>query len=199
MNGLVEFFYLILFGCVILLILKLCSEIKCTYRNRVYANVLACVRGQGYKYCGRYNSKGKGVIYGKAISKELIDSLLLRHKFSPIGLDLAFDFTDYVAILEFPEWEEIYVGVTRCRGGVRLFHFYAMSIRIGDKIYERPLNYYLDNDMEGIMLAPIDLENREIIESMLSSSIKDAIFKLNNDELAYWVSECQQNSLRSTQ
>jgi len=189
MKGLMEFFYLILLGAGILLILMLCNAIKQSVQNRKYTNVLACIKGQGYKYVGRYSSKGKGVIYSKTISREIIDSLLLRYKFSPIELESEFSIIDYIAILEFPEWEERYTGITCSHGSVRLFHYYAMSMKRGDKIFERSLNHYLDNDLAGEMLAPIDLENREIIENMLSSSIRDAIFKFNNEELAYWVSK----------
>lgn len=189
MKGLIEFFYIILLGAGILLILMLCNAIKQSFQNRKYTNVLTCIKGQGYKYVGRYNSKGKGVIYRKIISKEIIDSILLRYKLPPIEMESEFSITDYVAILEFPEWEERYTGITCSHGAVRLFHFYAMLMKIGDKIFERPLNHYLDDDLGGEKLAPIDLENREIIENMLSSSIREAIFKFNNEELAYWISK----------
>lgn len=163
------------------------NAIKQSLQNRKYANVLACLKGQGYSYYGRFNSKGKGVIYCKSIDKEIIVSLLLRYKFPQMELDSQFSITDYVAILEFPEWEERYTGIIRyIHGGIRMFHFYAISMKRGDKVFERPLNHYLDNDLGGEVLEPMDLESKDIIDSMLSSSIREAICKFSEDELAYW-------------
>lgn len=190
MKGLIEFLYLVLIVGGLFIIWMCWTTISQSIKKRKYSNVRSCIKEQGYRYCGRYSSKGKGWLYSKSISKEIIDSLLLRYKFLPIELDGEYSITDYIAILEFPEWEERYSGIGSYRhGGIRLFHFYAITMKSGEKSFERPLNYYLDNDMAGEMLAPIDLENRDIIESMLSSSIRDSIFKFNNDELVYWLTK----------
>lgn len=190
MEGLLEFLYLILIIGALFIILVGWRAVSVSIQKIKYSNIISCLNTQGYRFYGRYNSKGKGLLYRKTIQKEIIDSLLLRYKFDPIELNGEFDIIDYVAILRFPEWEERIPGIAVYEhGGLRLFHFYAIAMSKGEKVFQRPLNYYLDNDMGGEVIAPIGLKNQDIIQAILSSGIKDAISQFNNDELRYWKKE----------
>lgn len=186
MGGLIEFFYLILVIVSLFIILAILRVIYLNILKHNYSNVVTFLTEQGYRFFGVYKSKGKGLLYSKSISKEIIDSLLLRYKFPPLELDCDYHVLDYVAILNFPEWEERYSGVVCGHGGVRLVHFYAIEMKKNGKFFCRPFNHYLDDDLCGESLAPIDLENKDLVESIFSSSIRDTISKFNDDELRYW-------------
>lgn len=187
MKGLMEFCYLILIVGVIFIILMLWNAISIMFLKHKFSNVVACLKKNGYRYYGRYKAKGNGIIFSKLIDKELIDSLLFRYKYSPIELDGEYKIIDYAAIVKFPELEERYPSIVRVHGGIRLFHFYAIKMNIGSRSYQRCLDYYLDCDMGGEPLDPIFLEDKDIIESILSSSIRYAIRKFNDDEIKYWI------------
>ncbi len=153
-----------------------------------YSKVISCLKRQGYRFYGGYSTKGKGLVYRKTIDKEIIDSLLLRYKFSPINLKGNYVVMDYTAIIKFPFWEEWAPGVCMRHGGVRLFHFYSIVMQRGEKLFCRRLNIYLE-EKRGQELAPIDLESPKLVESILSESIIYAIKVFNDDELSYWNSE----------
>lgn len=186
MKGLIEFFYLTLAIVILFIILAILRVIYLSILKHKYSNVVTFLTEQGYKFRRVYKSKGKGLLYSKSISKEIIYSLLLRYKFPPLELDCDYHVIDYAAILNFPEWKERYPGVVCDHGGVRLVHFYAIEMKKNGKFFCRPLNHYLDDDLCGEPLAPIDLENKELVESIFSSSIRDTISKFNDDELRYW-------------
>ena len=186
MEGLIAFLILVVVIVCVFIILAVWRVIYINILKSKYSNVVSILTEQGYRFCGVYKSKGKGLLYSKSISKEIIESLLLRYKFPPLELDCAYRVIDYVAILKFPEWEERYSGIVCDHGGVRLVHFYSIEMKKNGKYFRRSLNHYLDSDSCGEPLAPIDLESKEIIESILSSSIRDSISKFNKEEVRYW-------------
>lgn len=151
-----------------------------------YTNVLYSVHRLGYRYYCRYKSKGKGLVYIKSIPKEIIDSLLIRYKLSPIDIDADHEIIDCVAIIKFPEWEERCSNIVCTHGGIRLFHYYTIAIKKEGKVFQRPLCHYFDNDINGTLLAPIELGSKDIIHTILTSDLKSAIIKFNDDEINYW-------------
>lgn len=180
--------YLLLIAGLIFIPIIIWNTIFLLYSRYKYANIISCLTAQGYRFNSLHRSKGKGLIYSKSIPKEIMDSILLRYKFSPINIETDYEIKDYVAIIKFPEWEERYPGVICKHGGIRMFHFYRLWIRKEDKIMRRPFNH-LDSERCGKLLAPIDMENKKIIQAMLSSGIKDAIMDFHNEELEYWKKE----------
>lgn len=186
MEELIAFLILVVVIVCVFIILAVWRVIYINILKSKYSNVVSILTEQGYRFWGVYKSKGKGLLYSKSISKEIIESLLLRYKFPPLELDCEYRVIDYVAILKFPEWEERYPGIVCDHGGVRLVHFYSIEMKKNGKYFRRSLNHYLDNDSCGEPLAPIDLESKEIIESIFSSSIRDSISKFNKEEVRYW-------------
>lgn len=191
MEGLIEFFILVVVIVCVFIILAVWRVFYIIILKSKYSNVVSILTEQGYRFYGVYKSKGNGLLYSKSISKEIIESLLLRYKFPPLELDCEYRVIDYVAILKFPEWEERYSGVVCDHGGVRLVHFYVIEMKKNGKFFRRPFNHYLDDDLCGEPLAPIDLKNKKLVESIFSSNIRDTISKFNDDELRYWAKQSQ--------
>ncbi len=195
MKGILEFIILI---AVLVVARSTYIAIKLGGIKHKYASVIAVFKEYGYTYYSTWKSEGKGIIYRKQLDKTTIDSLLLRYKYEPLGLESQYRIFDYVAIVQFPEWEERCYSIVACHGGVRLVHFYSLEIAIGGKFYQRPLSYYLDNDMKGDSLGYFELKNKEIISSMLFSDIRFAVQGFM-EEIKYWQQRITQRQTASSQ
>lgn len=186
MKGLIECAILIIIALIALMIY---IGIKAGLNRKKYSKIISLCKGRGYKHHSSYSSKGNGIIYSKEIEKEVINALLLRYKYTPIEINAEYKVYDYIAIIKFPEWEERGYGYSMYHGGIRLFHFYSLKIIKGDKIYSRPFNHYLDNDVRGELLEDFTLKNEELIGSILTSNIPYIIQEFNDDEIKYWKSK----------
>lgn len=186
MKGILEFIILIAVLIGLFVIWYAHRAIKLGFVKHKFASVIAVFKEYGYAYCSSWNSKGKGVIYRKQLDKTTIDSLLLRYKYQPLNLESQYRIVDYVAIVQFPEWEEKCYNIVANHGGVRLVHFYSLEVFIGGKFYQRPLSYYLDNDMKGDPLGYCELKNKEIISSLLFSDIRFVVQGFMEDEIKLW-------------
>lgn len=186
MKGILEFIIIIAVLIGLFVIWHAYRTIKSGFIKHKYASVIAVFKEYGYTYYSSWNSKGKGIIYRKQLDKVTIDSLLLRYKYQPLDLETQYNIYDYVAIVQFPEWEERCYNIVASHGGVRLLHFYSLEAAIGGKFYQKPLSYYLDNDMKGEPLGYFELQNKEIICSILFSDIRFVIQGFMEDEIKHW-------------
>ena len=183
MKGILEFIILI---AVLIVARSTYIAIKSGVIKHKYASVIAVFKEYGYTYYSTWKSKGKGIIYRKQLDKTTIDSLLLRYKYEPLDLEPQYRIFDYVAIVQFPEWEERCCSIVARHGGVRLVHFYSLEVAIGGKFYQRPLSYYIDDDMRGDSLGYFELKNKEIISSLLFSDIRFVVKRFIEDEIKHW-------------
>ena len=181
-----EILSVIVFIIIVFIAVMACNGIKLMIKRQKYSKIISHCKKHGYKYHCSYSSKGKGIIYSKEIEKDVVDALLLRYKYTPIEINAEYKVYDYIAIIKFPEWEERVYGCSRSHGGIRLFHFYSLGIIKGDRIYSRPFNHYLDNDMSGELLEDFALKNEDSIDSILSSNLSFDVQKFNDDEVGYW-------------
>lgn len=196
-EGLISFFILMVVIVCVFIILAVWRVFYINILKSKYSNVVSILTEQGYRFYGVYKSKGNGLLYSKSICKEIIQSLLLRYKFPPLELDCEYRVIDYVAILKFPEWEERLPGLVWVHGGVRLVHFYAIEMKKNGKFFCRPFNHYLDDDLCGEPLDPLDLKNKELVESIFSSNIRFTISEFYDDELRYWAWRKRSMSIHS--
>jgi hypothetical protein len=188
MKGLIEFLYLIIAAGIVYAIWLGYRKVHLAYREWKYKKVIAVLKRYGYRYAGTNQGKGKNLIYSKAITKDVMNSQLLRYNLGMINIEQDFTILDYAVVLEFPEWEERYSGVVVEHGGLRLLHFYTLMIQ-EEKTAHLPLTSYWNDDLAGEPLAPMDLDSEDLIESILSSSEEDAIRIFYDNELKFWQSK----------
>lgn len=192
MKGLIEFIYLVAIAIGLRVIWCFYRAIKLKILKHKYQSAIKVLHSYGYRYCSYYNYRGKyrgkGLIYRKQLDKTSLDSLLLRYGYEPLELNAQFKVYDYIAIVDYPIWEERFDGVVLDHGGLRLLHFYRLKVLVGDKVFQRFFNHYLDNDMSGEPIGEIALKSSELIDLMISSpsNIKFILQEFNDDEVKYW-------------
>lgn len=186
MNGIYGFFVLIAVGIVLFLGLMIYNAIKIWLDKRNNSIAISVFEQYGYRYHSSYNYKGKGLIYRKQLDTVTVDSLLLHYDYEPLDLNVQYRIFDYVALLKYPEWEERCYNIVAVHGGVRLSHFYALEVVIGDKVYYRPFSFYFDNDRAGKYLYPVDMRNQKRISNYLSDDMHGLITKFYDEEILYW-------------
>lgn len=186
MEGILEFIILVGVGIGVALLLKLYSILKLWLLRHKYASIIAVFSQFGYIYNSSINTKGKGLIYRKQIDRLVIDSLLIRYKFNPIELSVPYKVYDYVALIDFPEWEERCCHIVYAHGGLRLIHFYSLEVQLDNQILQIPISHYLCNDMGGPEIAPFMRESKEYIDTILNSELCEILSKFNTDEIEYW-------------
>lgn len=195
MKGLIEFVYLVAIAIGLLVIWKFYIALKLKVTKHKYQSAINVFHSYGYMYHSYYNYKGKGFIYRKQLDKTTIDSLLLRYGYEPLELNTQFKVFDYIAIMEYPEWEEWLYNNVFYHGGLFLVHFYLLEVQFGNKVYQRPFHYYLEYNAERFgrriigcaqTIDGLDLQNPELIETIISSDIKYLLQTFNDDEVRYW-------------
>lgn len=186
MDDLLKFLFLLLVGFDLFLILCIYSIIELWMTKHKYSKTISVFNQYGYRFYSDYSYKGKGLVYRKQLDKTTIDSLLIRYKHHPLDFEVQYKIYDYVALIKYPEWEEKYYMIRYSHGGLRLIHYYTMVVIVGDNTYYRPLDHYLCNDMEGYVIAPCVLENKDTIEHILTSNIRCLIDYFCDQELKYW-------------
>lgn len=186
MKGILEFLILLGVGMGVALLLKLYFVLKLWFIKHKYAPIIAVFSQFGYTYRSSIRSKGKGVIYRKQIDKVVIESLLIRYRLKHIELSVPYKIYDYVALIDFPEWEERCYHILYVHGGLRLIHFYSLEIKLNNKTYRRPISQYLSNDMLGTEIEPFMRNSTEYIENIINSEPRDILSKFLTDEIEYW-------------
>ena len=186
MKGILEFLILLGIGIGVALLLKLYSALKLWLLKHKYASIIAVFRQFGYLYYSSIRSKGKGVIYRKQIDNAVIDSLLIRYRFNSIELSVPYKVYEYIALIDFPEWEERCYDIVHVHGGLRIIHFYSLEVKLNNKTYWRPISQYLSNDMLGIEIEPFMRKSTEYIENIINSESRDTLSKFIADEIGYW-------------
>ncbi|MDE6538048.1 MAG: hypothetical protein K2M13_08465 [Muribaculaceae bacterium] len=186
MKGILEFLILLGIGIGVALLLNLYSALKIWLLKHKWASIIAVFKEFGYIYCSSIRSKRKGVIYRKQIDKETIESLLIRYRLNSIELSVPYKVYDYVALIDFPNWEERYFGIVYVHGGLRILHFYSLEVNLNNKTYRRPISQYLSNDMLGTEIEPFMRKSTEYIESIINSEQRDILRIFIADEIEYW-------------
>lgn len=190
MEGILGFFCLVAIAIMLWVIRVLYQVIRFRFIKRRYKSVIRALNRFGYTYHSYYyDYYGKGSIYRKQLDKATIDSLLLRCGYEPLELNTQFKVFDYIVIMEYPEWEKQYYGEVIHHGW--LVHFYMLEVKVENKFYQRPFQYYLADTIGRYVahtqtISEFEINNPEIIDYMVSSDINSILQTFSDDEVKYW-------------
>ena len=140
----------------------------------------------GYLYDLYFGHKGKGLIYRKELSKFDMDYLLKKYGYTSIEYPTQSSIYEYIAIIDYPYWEEHVYEIIKGHGGRRFFHFFSLAVNKDGKTIQRPYeNVYID-DCKGEFLYDCIQIDGKLIEGSIDYAMKYSLEKFVDDELKYW-------------
>jgi len=139
-----------------------------------------------YSHVGYFNHKGKGLIYRKEKPKAEMDDILKKYGYQSIEYPDFSTIYEYIAVIDYPFWEEHCHNVIRSHGGRRFFHFFSLVVNRNGKTIQRPFENLHFNDFKGEFLYDsIQIDGKQI-ENSIDYAMKYSLEKFVDDELKYW-------------
>lgn len=140
----------------------------------------------GYSYVLYFRHKGKGLIYRKELPKSDMDYLLTKYGYTSIEYPLQSSIYEYIAIIDYPYWEEHFYEIIKGHGGRRFFHFFSLVVNKDGKTIQRPYeNMYFDDTKGEFLYDCIRIDGKQI-ENSIDYAMKYSLERFVDDELKYW-------------
>lgn len=137
----------------------------------------------GYSFWGYYEKIG--LEYRKEISINEITNLFKDWNINPIAFPKDSRIVEHLVAVDFPFYEINYSPVIENHGGIRLFHFFSVFVKVEDGYEHLPYEKRYIGDFKGKYFNHINYMTGKAIDSSIKWSTKDALLELVNDA-KYW-------------
>lgn len=137
----------------------------------------------GYSFWGYYEKIG--LEYRKEISINEIANLFKDWNINPIAFPKDSIIVEHLVTVDFPFYEINYSPVIENHGGIRLFHFFSVFVKVEDGYKHLPYEKRYIGDFKGKYFNHINYMTGKAIDSSIKWSTKDALLELV-DDAKYW-------------
>ena len=93
---------------------------------------------------------------------------------------------EYVAMIDYPYWEEHFYNITKGLGGRRFFHFFTLVVNLNGKAIQRPFSELYLSDSKGEFLYDCIQIDGNLMENLIANAKRHSLERFVSDELRYW-------------